>query len=73
MLAPIETTALPVMVPETMTIFLALPATAAVRAAKVVTVVTVPPAPPVVPPLRVAYPTLAASEELARLFNWGAA
>lgn len=43
-----------VRVPETITIFFASPATAAVSAARVVTVVTVPPLPPVVPPFWVA-------------------
>lgn len=44
-----------VSVPEMMTIFFALPATAASRAASVVTVVTVPPEPPVVPVFTVAH------------------
>jgi len=48
-LEPILTTALPVIEPEIMTIFFAVPVTAAVNAARVVTVVVVPPTPPVVP------------------------
>lgn len=40
------TTVLPVIVPEMITIFLAVPVTAEVRAARVVTVVVVPPDPP---------------------------
>lgn len=44
-----------VSVPEMITTFFALPATAASRAASVVTVVTVPPEPPVVPVFTVAH------------------
>lgn len=47
--------AVEVSVPEMMTIFFALPATAASKAASVVTVVTVPPEPPVVPVFTVAH------------------
>jgi hypothetical protein len=47
-LAPTFTEPVPVMLPETKTIFLASPLTAAVRAARLETVVVVPPAPPVV-------------------------
>jgi hypothetical protein len=58
---PTLTTVFPVIVPETMTTFLAVPETAAWSAEREVTVVVVPPDPPEVPPFIVAYPTVATS------------